>query len=193
MSQISEQSQSSMPNVELDPNHCFLFYFEVENCFDFCYANSPIWTAEYAPHFKKITLEKFQRIELERGCFGSFGCFIRHGRDTEIVPLTKYLDEEIKKGRQFYQMDLSTEALDHLQQIVICKQDGSSITLSQAAQRKEIVQNIVQQKPNLNNRLRRAVGAPTGIKSCPKCLKYTDEYKDEKVCYKKYNSHRPTV
>ena len=160
---------------------------------------------------KKNTLEKFQKIQLKKGV----GCFIRHGPDTQIIPLAKYLDLELRKGKLVNEMNLSTEALDSMSEQANshgqeAHHPGTNVELDNVVPPKTskkakirraldddcynyqeedylLAQMVAQEIQNEDNTALEFHLAPEPeMQICEKCLHFANDYKQKKVRNKSY-------
>ena len=87
-----------------------MFYFEIDNSFDFYYTHSGVWPSCLNTNAKKLSLKKFEKVLLKKG----WGAFIRHGIDDHIKIIAYLLGEELHKGKSISEIDLSKAYLDSL-------------------------------------------------------------------------------
>ena len=116
MSQGSSQRpvRSCQPAVHLEATYVFLFYFESDKSFDYYPAHSPIWPQEFASNAKKLSLEKYERVLLKEKGYGNF---VKHGLQPQMQVWVKILNQELDRGKTFFEMNLTQAHMDYLESV----------------------------------------------------------------------------
>ena len=111
---ISQRPQrNTQPSIVLDRNYLFLFYFPIDNSFDYYPAHSPVFPLKLQDNALKLSLERYEEVQLKKG----LGLFVKHGPGQQIIAWARVLSDELRKGKVFRAINLSQAFIDQCREI----------------------------------------------------------------------------